>query len=521
MCNAASFVAQRPWILDVFRDVRVDGEVDALIAKRQCLGVGDDDCSPRGHMRGPAGSFMIRVEKALDQDRRSRVWRMATADIEHRPAVFERDARSRVSCRDHGAFGRVAASVVCHYSEERPVRIGIVTYWFNRGQGTVGRHLRSALTQLGHDTFVLARPTTDTFIKPSFVDNADVWQQPNIVQASSFSIPASEYRAWARTNRLDTVFCFQNYQFDEISELRDSGIRTVGTFMREDFGSQHVTAAREAFSDIYALTPSDSSRFAAFGLDSSYVPWGCHPETVIDAEPESDQVLFMFPGGFLSARKPVLAVIDAFRRVSRPDVRLLVKVQAAPGNVERLRARELTDPSALKRRVAQSRAGRAAVARVRGRHRGRRTWVHSGAELVESVQRDPRVRLELGDVAAREYVHTLASSDVCVTPARWEGLGLHLYEATAAGLPLIVNRLPPMNEIVEDGTNGIVVGGEVSGATGSGAEIHEVSISGLAAAFNQLADPEFRRGMREGAKKRRAELDWDTTVQGLAALLRG
>jgi glycosyltransferase involved in cell wall biosynthesis len=340
------------------------------------------------------------------------------------------------------------------------------------------------------------------------------------VQASSFSIPAGEYREWARTNRLDAVFCFQNYQFDEIRELRDSGIRTIGTFMREDFGSQHVTAAREAFSDIYALTPSDSRRFAAFGLDSAYVPWGCHPETVIDAEPESDPVVFMFPGGFLSTRKPVLAVIDAFGRVSRTDVRLLVKVQAAPGNVGRLRARDLTDPGALKRRVAQSRAGRAAVARVRGRHRGERTWVDSGAELVESVQRDPRVRLELGDVTAREYAHTLASSAVCVTPARWEGLGLHLYEATAAGLPLIVNRLPPMDEIVEDGTNGIVVGGEVSGATRSGAEIHEVSISELAEAFSQLADPEVRKGMREGARKRRAELDWDTTVQALSALLR-
>ena len=39
------------------------------------------------------------------------------------------------------------------------MRIGIVAHWFNRGQGVVARHVRSALDELGHDTFVLARPT--------------------------------------------------------------------------------------------------------------------------------------------------------------------------------------------------------------------------------------------------------------------------------------------------------------------------------------------------------------------------
>jgi glycosyltransferase involved in cell wall biosynthesis len=130
------------------------------------------------------------------------------------------------------------------------------------------------------------------------------------------------------------------------------------------------------------------------------------------------------------------------------------------------------------------------------------------------------VRLELGDVSAREYVRTLGSCDVCVAPARWEGLGLHLYEATGAGLPLIVNRLAPMDEIVEDDKNGIVVDGEISGRTASGADVHEVSVEALRAAIDRLADAGVREGMREGARKRRAELDWDLTVQALSDVLR-
>ena len=38
------------------------------------------------------------------------------------------------------------------------MRIGIVTKWFASGQGVVSRQLRSALDELGHETFVLARP---------------------------------------------------------------------------------------------------------------------------------------------------------------------------------------------------------------------------------------------------------------------------------------------------------------------------------------------------------------------------
>jgi glycosyltransferase involved in cell wall biosynthesis len=376
------------------------------------------------------------------------------------------------------------------------------------------------LEQLGHDVFVLARPTTDTFIRPAFVDDADVWDQPNVEQASAFEIPAHEYIAWSAKHRLDVAFCFQNYQFSELRVLRDAGVRTIGTFMRESFGAQHVAGARDAFSEIYSLTPSDRARFTELGLENSYVPWGCHPETVFDYEPNGEHVVFMFPGGFLSSRKPVLAVLEAFARVERADVRLLVKVQTAPGNAEPFRARELMHPREVKRRLAQSRAGRATIARLRGGGSRRdRTWVNSGAELITRVERDPRVRLELGDVSSREYAATLRSSDVCVTPARWEGLGLHLYEATAAGMPLVVNDLPPMNEIVEHRRNGLVVEGEISGTTPSGAAIHEASIPALSVAIAQACDDELREHLREGARKRRAELNWDTTVQALSDLL--
>jgi 1,2-diacylglycerol 3-alpha-glucosyltransferase len=65
------------------------------------------------------------------------------------------------------------------------MRIGICAYWFNRGQGVVARQLRSGIESLGHETFVLARPTRAKNIRPSFIDRTGVWDQPGITEASN------------------------------------------------------------------------------------------------------------------------------------------------------------------------------------------------------------------------------------------------------------------------------------------------------------------------------------------------
>ncbi|HLM30558.1 MAG TPA: hypothetical protein VK326_02735, partial [Solirubrobacterales bacterium] len=103
------------------------------------------------------------------------------------------------------------------------MRIGICAYWFNRGQGVVARQLRSALDSLGHETFVLARPTRAKNIRPSFVDRTGVWDQPGITEASHYRIPAEEMVAWGGENELALALFDQNYEFEAIEALRASG----------------------------------------------------------------------------------------------------------------------------------------------------------------------------------------------------------------------------------------------------------------------------------------------------------
>ena len=94
------------------------------------------------------------------------------------------------------------------------MRIGICAYWFNRGQGVVARQIRSVLDELGHETFVLARPTRESNIRSAFVDRSDVWDQPGITEASATRSRPQEYLDWGRERELDVAFFDQNYGFE-------------------------------------------------------------------------------------------------------------------------------------------------------------------------------------------------------------------------------------------------------------------------------------------------------------------
>lgn len=365
------------------------------------------------------------------------------------------------------------------------MRIGIVAYWFNRGQGVVARQLRSALADLGHETFVLARPTRKTNIRPDWIDRDGVWDQAGVTRGSDYLIPPDQYLSWASTNELETVLFDQNYQFAEIAKLRASGVRTIGRFVWEHFAAEHVEEATSAFEAIYSMTACEHERYAELGITSPRVRWGCHPDLAAaslaeEGRPDSDEVRLLFPGGFMSKRKPLGETIAAFRAANGPELRLLIKAQVdrRSGEVSRL---------------------------MRGGSRFR--------------PRDKRIQLQAAEVSTADYHALMASADACLAPSRWEGLGLHLYEATALGVPLVTNDNPPMNEIVVDGRNGLLVPGIGDGQARSGIPAFRPDIPALTAAIERLRDPELRSRLRAGARERRAELDWSTTLADLRVLI--
>ena len=361
------------------------------------------------------------------------------------------------------------------------MRVGVVSKWFNRGQPVVGRQLRSAVDALGHESFVLARPKKERGPRPGALDRDDVWDQPGITEASAYDVTTAEYERWVDENGIEAILCDQNYQFAEIAELRRRGVRTIGRFVWEHFTTLHVAAAREAFDVVYSFTRAEQERYAAMGLESPYIPWGCHPELIAAAEgidrADGDTVSYVFPGGFLGHRKPLEPVLEAFMRVPNDRLRLIVKAQ-------------------VERRSLRAAEG--------------------------ATRRDPRIELRLADLPTAEHLREMAGFDVCLAPSRWEGLGLPLYEAIAFGQPAITNDAPPMNEAIHHGVNGLLVASPVDGATKSGVPAVEPDVGGLARAIERLGDGSLRAELAAGAARvRDTERRWELTVNGIGELLRG
>jgi len=373
------------------------------------------------------------------------------------------------------------------------MRVGVVSKWFNRGQPVVGRQTRSALDALGHETFVLARPKKERGPRPGALDRDDVWDQPGVTEASAYEIPLGEYLAWVDANAIEAVFCDQNYQFAELGELRGRGVRTIARFVWEHFAAEHVAGARDAFDVVFSFTRAEQRRYAELGIGSPYVPWGCHPELLDFASqttPDTSSasrpgvsgsgqgrglVRYVFPGGFLGHRKPLGPVLEAFAATSDPRLRLLITAQ-----VERQELRP----------------------------------------AVDAAERDPRIEVQVGDLPTDQHLRRLAGCDVVLSPARWEGLGLPLYEAIAFGMPAITNDAPPMNEAIRDEVNGLLVSSHQIGTARSGIPALDPEVDALSAAIERLADDRERARLAAGAVRvRDRERRWDDTVRGLGELL--
>ncbi len=358
------------------------------------------------------------------------------------------------------------------------MKVGIVSQWRNQGQATLSRHLRDAVSALGHDSFVLARPTRDGHVIERGILRNDVWDQANVEEASNHDIPAGEYLAWAKRHGIEAAFFNQNYQFDEIEGLRAAGVRTIGYFVWESFRAKDLPPARRAYDVIYSLNRCTRDRYSRLGYDSPLVPWGCHPELLPFAGTPAREggVWCFFPGGLQGRRKPLRAVVQAFRRTTNPELRLLLKGQ---GEFRR------TEAAAL------------------------------------DIGEDARIVWIVDDVDQDAYYRMFASCHVCVGVSRWEGTGLHFFEATAFGQPMITNDAPPMNETFRDGDNARLVRSHVVGATRTGVPSIDPDVGDLAKAFDELADPARRETLSAGAARQRDRMRWEKTVHAVEALLHG
>lgn len=343
------------------------------------------------------------------------------------------------------------------------MRVGLVSVWFNRGQATVMRTIRAALDELGHETHVLARPTESTFERPGFIATDSVWAQERVTHASANTIPPDEYVSWASDTGIEAAIVFQNLDTVGLGALAASGVPVLGTFMWEAFGAKEAAAMASVVDRFFALNAPTAAWYRELGIDDvAFVPYCAHPSLAATARDRDTAggARFLYPGGYLRARKSLGPVVEAFVAGAPPDARLTIKAQRP------LRAGDL-------------------ILADEGRQLARRYDLHPGP-LSALGDPDPRIEVVVGDEDEDDFLALVNDHDVIVGVSRWEGLGLHLFEAEALGLRLVLNRMEPYLDFAANHDGVHLCGSKVIGRRPSGIEVHEPDVASLAARFAEL-----------------------------------
>ncbi len=158
------------------------------------------------------------------------------------------------------------------------------------------------------------------------------------------------------------------------------------------------------------------------------MPFAIAPDEALGRPPARGPTTFLFAGGFLvrSASRSG-AVVDAFVAGAGPDTRLVVKTQRA-------------DPP-----------GRPGRPRDRSKRCAPTTTPPPTSRCPRPLEaRDPRITTITDDLDSAAHHDLVSAADVLIGVSRWEGLGLHLYEAEPSGKLVLVNDMEPYTSFAAD-----------------------------------------------------------------------
>jgi len=137
----------------------------------------------------------------------------------------------------------------------------------------------------------------------------------------------------------------------------------------------------------------------------------------------------------------------------------------------------------------------------------------------EYVQRRFGALTEHDDLPFNQYLNLLSQSRALICPSRWEGLGLHFFEAMSLGIPVISSSIQPITEFVKHESNGLLVSGKAIGHRKNGLIAVEPSIDELGASMRLLEDAQVANAMSREMRSMAVMRSWDDTVKGFLRLM--
>jgi len=305
------------------------------------------------------------------------------------------------------------------------MNILIVSLWFERGQGIISRQIYEALIPK-HKVFVLARRgyiVDDNLCKgygfiertgrrSAFLDDKDYWNIPNLIKLNSYEISKEQIKDIIERNRIDIAIFNEENDFQLVEYVKSLGIK-IASYV--DFFTKENIPKFKVYD---ALLCSSIRTYNAFSYlqNAYYTPWGVDLNWFKPSE--RPEFSFFHNAGWAGTgmRKGTIETLRAFRELMQqykghagyPNFSLLVHTQKS---------------------------------------------ISSYPGWVRELFKFPQIKIHEGTLRKPGLYN---KGMIYVAPSRIEGLGLHILEALASGLPVITTNAPPMNEYVRDKENGLL-----------------------------------------------------------------
>jgi len=109
-----------------------------------------------------------------------------------------------------------------------------------------------------------------------------------------------------------------------------------------------------------------------------------------------------------------------------------------------------------------------------------------------------------------EIIGFMKYADVLVNTSKWDSIGLNTLEANVCGRPVIVANTSPMNELVQDRVNGLLVDGEETTCEVVTCPSYEVNVDDLAVKMSICKTKEILDMLKTNSRKfAETNFDWN------------
>jgi glycosyltransferase involved in cell wall biosynthesis len=110
----------------------------------------------------------------------------------------------------------------------------------------------------------------------------------------------------------------------------------------------------------------------------------------------------------------------------------------------------------------------------------------------------------------KEILSFMKYADVLINTSKWDTIGLNTIEANACGIPVMVCDAKPMNELVYDNVNGVVVDSDETTNENVTCPSNEVDVDALANKMTIFKNKELLTVMKNNAKEfAKTNFDWN------------